>query len=127
MLNALIAINRALTRGGPRLGLSRMLLKDIHQAFGGELRALLVGGAFTEPATIAFFHDLGIPIYNGYGCTEACTAITLNDLKPFRPDTVGKPVPGMEIRILNPIGRWNRRSGRAQQDGDVALSRRSAK
>ena len=61
-----------------------------------------MGGAFTEPATIAFFHDLGIPIYNGYGCTEACTAITLNDQKPFRPDTVGKPVRGMEIRIVNP-------------------------
>ncbi len=98
MLDALISINRALTRGGPRLGLSRALLKDVHQAFGGGLRALLVGGAFTEPATIAFFHDLGIPIYNGYGCTEACTAITLNDQKPFRPETVGRPVRGMEIR-----------------------------
>ncbi len=101
VLNALISINRALTRGGPRLGLSRVLLKDIHQAFGGSLRALLVGGAFTEPATIAFFHDLGVPIYNGYGCTEACTAITLNDQKPFRPDTVGRPVLGMEIRTRN--------------------------
>ncbi len=71
-----------------------------HSAVG--LHALLVGGAFTEPATIAFFHDLGIPIYNGYGSTEACTAISINDLKPFRPDTLGKPVRGMEIRILNP-------------------------
>ncbi len=48
------------------------------------------------------FHDLGIPIYNGYGCTEACTAITLNDLRPFRPETVGRPVRGMEIRIVEP-------------------------
>jgi long-chain acyl-CoA synthetase len=79
-----------------------VLLKDIHNAFGGGLQALLVGGAFTEPATIEFFHDIGIPIYNGYGCTEACTAITLNDLRPFRPDTVGKPVRGMEIRIVQP-------------------------
>jgi long-chain acyl-CoA synthetase len=102
VLNALIALNSALTRGRPRPGLSRMLLKDVHKAFGSRLRALLVGGAFTEPATIQFFHDLGIPIYNGYGCTEACTAITLNDLKPFRPDTVGRPVAGMEIRTLNP-------------------------
>ncbi len=102
MLNALIGVNRALTKQKPRPGLSRMLLKDIHKAFGGELRALLVGGAFTEPATIEFFHDIGIPIYNGYGCTEACTAITLNDLRPFRPDTVGKPVRGMEIRIVEP-------------------------
>ena len=108
VLNALISVNGALTRRRPRLGLSRMLLKDIHQAFGGSLRALLVGGAFTEPSTIAFFHDLGIPIYNGYGCTEACTAITLNDQKPFRPETVGRPVRGMEIRILN-AGRGRRR------------------
>jgi long-chain acyl-CoA synthetase len=98
MLDVLIGINCALTRSRPRLGLSRALLKDVHQAFGGGLRALLVGGAFTEPATIAFFHDLGIPIYNGYGCTEACTAITLNELRPFRPETVGPPVRGMEIR-----------------------------
>jgi long-chain acyl-CoA synthetase len=101
LLAMLISINRALTGGRPRLGLSRTLLKDVHQAFGGGLRALLVGGAFTEPATIRFFHDLGIPIYNGYGCTEACTAITLNDQKPFRPDTVGRPVRGMEIRTRN--------------------------
>jgi long-chain acyl-CoA synthetase len=101
-LHALIRANAALTRRRPRLGLSRILLKDIHQAFGGGLRALLVGGAFTEPAMIEFFHGLGIPIYNGYGSTEACTAITVNDLKPFRPDTVGKPVRGMEIRVENP-------------------------
>jgi long-chain acyl-CoA synthetase len=102
LLNAMIAINRALTHRRPHPAISRALLKDVHKAFGGNLRALLVGGAFTEPATIAFFHDLGIPIYNGYGSTEACTAITINDLKPFRPDTLGPPVRGMEIRILNP-------------------------
>jgi long-chain acyl-CoA synthetase len=102
VLGILISINRALTHARPRLALSRMLLKDVHRAFGGGLRALLVGGAFTEPATISFFHDLGIPIYNGYGCTEACTAITLNDQEPFRPDTVGPPVRGMEIRTRNP-------------------------
>lgn len=101
VLDALIAANRKFTQKKPRPRLSRMLLKDIHAAFGGGLRALLVGGAFTEPAIIEFFHDLGIPIYNGYGCTEACTAITVNDLRPMRADTVGKPVSGMEIRILN--------------------------
>ena len=102
LLNALIAANRAMTKGKPRLWLSRKLLKDVHAAFGGQLRALLVGGAFTDPATIEFFHDLGIPIYNGYGATEACTAIAINDQKPFRPETVGKTVSGLELRILNP-------------------------
>lgn len=102
ILNALISINRALTRSRPHVRLSRMLLPQIHKAFGGELRAIFVGGAFTEPSTLQFFYDLGIPVGNGYGLTEAGTVITLNDFKPFRADTVGKPLPGTEVRIANP-------------------------
>jgi len=101
-LKALVAINKALTKGRPRPGISRLLLKQVHEAFGSELRAIIVGGAFTEPQTLQFFYDLGIPVANGYGLTEAGTAITVNDLKPFRADTVGMPLPGMEVRIVNP-------------------------
>ncbi|HEX3372070.1 MAG TPA: AMP-binding protein, partial [Candidatus Acidoferrales bacterium] len=102
VFNALVAVNKALTKRRPLLGLSRFLLKQVHDAFGGELRAIIVGGAFTEPETLQFFYDLGIPVANGYGLTEAGTAITVNDLKPFRADTVGKPLPGMEVRIVHP-------------------------
>jgi long-chain acyl-CoA synthetase len=101
ILDALISANRALTRRRPNLKLSRALLGQVHEAFGGGLRALFVGGAFTEPATLQFFYDLGIQVGNGYGCTEAGTAITLNDFKPFRADTVGKPLPEMELKIVN--------------------------
>jgi long-chain acyl-CoA synthetase len=79
-----------------------MLLRNIHRGFGGELLALITGGAFMEPTSMQFFYDLGLPVVNGYGLTEAGTALTLNDLKPFRADTVGKPLPGVELRILNP-------------------------
>ena len=102
IFNALVAVNKAFTKGRPRLGLSRRLLPQVHEAFGGELRAIIVGGAFTEPQTLQFFYDLGIPVANGYGLTEAGTAITVNDLKPFRADTVGRPLPGMQVRIVNP-------------------------
>jgi long-chain acyl-CoA synthetase len=102
VFNALVAVNKALTKAKPRLGISRRLLKQVHEAFGGELRAVIVGGAFTEPQTLQFFYDLGIPVANGYGLTETVVAVTVNDLKPFRADTVGKPLPGMEVRILNP-------------------------
>jgi long-chain acyl-CoA synthetase len=102
VFDALVAVNKALTKSKPRLGISRRLLKQVHEAFGGELRAIIVGGAFTEPQTLQFFYDLGIPVANGYGLTEAGTAITVNDLKPFRADTVGKPLPGMQVRIVNP-------------------------
>jgi long-chain acyl-CoA synthetase len=102
VLAALIAVNKRFTHSRPHLVLSRLLLRQVHHAFGGKLRAVIVGGAFTEPQTLQFFYDLGIPVANGYGLTEACTAITVNDLKPFRADTVGRPLPGTEVRIVKP-------------------------
>jgi long-chain acyl-CoA synthetase len=102
LLNRLIALNKLLTKTRPKVKLSRRLLPQVHNAFGGELLALITGAAFVEPSTLQFFYDLGIPVTNGYGLTEAGTALTLNDLKPFRADTVGKPLPGVELRILNP-------------------------
>ncbi len=101
-LRALMRLNRWLTRRRPNVRLSRRLFPDVHRAFGGHLEMLIVGGAFSEPATLQFFYDLGIPVANGYGLTEACTAVTVNDLRPFRADTVGKPLPGVEVKILNP-------------------------
>src|ERR1700722_17254846 len=102
ILGAAIGVNRAVTRKQPNLKVSRALLRQVHAAFGGELRALFVGGAFTEPKTLQFFYDLGIPVGNGYGCTEAGTVISVNDLNPFRADTVGKPLPGVEVKIADP-------------------------
>src|SRR5206468_6414943 len=92
----------ALTCKQLNVELSRKLLPGVHLAFGGELLALITGGAFIDPQTLQFFFELGIPVANGYGLTEACTVLTLNDLKPFRADTVGKPLPGVDLRILNP-------------------------
>jgi len=116
LLDRLIGLNKLLTWRRPHVRLSRRLLPQVHKAFGGELRALIVGGAFTEPSTLQFFYDLGVPVTCGYGLTEACTAVTLNDLKPFRADTVGKPLPGTEVRILNPD---------ADNIGEVAVRSRS--
>src|ERR1700693_4434419 len=104
ILDRLIGLNKMVTRRRPHVEISRRLLPQVHRAFGGELLALIVGGAFTDPSTLQFFYDLGIPVTCGYGLTEACTAVALNDLKPFCADTVGKPLPGTEVRLLNPDG-----------------------
>src|ERR1700736_1304301 len=101
-LDRMIGLNKLLTRRRPNVKLSRRLLPGVHRGFGGELLALITGGAFMEPSTMQFFYDLGLPVVNGYGLTEGGTALTLNDLKPFRADTVGKPLQGVELRILNP-------------------------
>ncbi len=102
ILKSLIAGNKFLTRRRPHVEWSRTLLPQVHRAFGDRLLALFTGGAFMEASTLQFFYDLGIPIANGYGLTEAGTALTLNDFKPFRADTVGKPLSGVELRILSP-------------------------
>lgn len=99
--NQLLSLNKALTKRQPNLDLSRKLLKQVHEAFGGELKAIFTGGTFCAPQVIQFFYDLGIQVSIGYGLTEAGTTITLNDLNPFRADTVGKPLPGMEVKVVN--------------------------
>jgi long-chain acyl-CoA synthetase len=100
LVRQLMKYNRRLTQAGPKPALSRRLFPQIHEAFGNELLAIITGGAFAEPSTLQFFYDLGIPVANGYGLTEAGTAITVNDLKPFRADTVGKPLPGFEVKMV---------------------------
>src|SRR6202043_2586746 len=102
VLERSIAVNKFFTGWRPDVRLSRVMLRQVHKAFGGELRAMFTGGAFMEPSTLQFFYDLGVPVANGYGLTEAGTVLTLNDLKPFRADSVGKALPGVDLRVLNP-------------------------
>lgn len=96
------SLNAALTRRVPRPAVSRRLLRDVHAAFGGRLRHLFCGGAWVHPEDARFFYRLGIPVVIGYGLTEACTVVTVNDLAPFRADTVGAPLPGVDLKVADP-------------------------
>lgn len=98
-VHALTELNDLATLREPRPWLSRKLLKPIHDRFGGRLKLMFVGGAFVEPELAEFFYRLGLPVVIGYGLTEACTVLTLNDGKPLRSDTVGRPVPGVELTL----------------------------
>jgi len=102
IVDSLINVNHTLTLKRPNTQISKLLLKPIHDAFGGHLKVLFCGGAFVPPARAEFFYRLGLPVAIGYGLTEASTVVTLNDLAPFRPDTVGLPVPNVQLRIANP-------------------------
>jgi Long-chain acyl-CoA synthetases (AMP-forming) len=95
-------LNGSLTRKRPRPALSRLLFKNIHDHFGGRLRKIIVGGAYVDRDLAEFFYQIGIPVAIGYGLTEAGTALTLNDLQPFRGDTVGRPLPGVSLEIRDP-------------------------
>jgi long-chain acyl-CoA synthetase len=98
-IDALCAANELATMRAPSHRLSSALLKPVHDRFGGKLRQIFAGGAFVEPDLAQFFYRLGFPVAIGYGLTEACMVLTVNDLKPFRATTVGRAVTGVELEL----------------------------
>ncbi len=101
LVSGLMQVNEVATLRAPKPWLSRTLLKPIHERFGGKLKYIFAGGAFVDADLAAFFYRLGLPVAIGYGLTEGCTVLTLNDGKPMRFDTVGRPVGGVELRLRN--------------------------
>lgn len=79
--------------------LDRLVRARIRERFGGRLKAFISGGAALAPETALFFQSLGIRILQGYGQTEASPLIACNRPSRIRHDTVGPPMPDVEVRI----------------------------
>ncbi len=79
--------------------LDRLVRAKVRARFGGRLRAAMSGGARLEPELGRFFLALGLLVLQGYGQTEAGPAIAANSPLDPCPDTVGRPLPGVELRI----------------------------
>ncbi|HVD00195.1 MAG TPA: long-chain fatty acid--CoA ligase [Candidatus Dormibacteraeota bacterium] len=84
-----------------RLGpLGGVILKPVRQRIGGtRLRMFVSGGAPLAESVESFFWRLGIPIYNGWGMTETTSGAIANSPGSHRYGTVGKAMPGVEIRF----------------------------
>ncbi|MDT0466933.1 AMP-dependent synthetase/ligase [Streptomyces gibsoniae] len=76
-----------------------LVYAKIREAFGGRLRACVSGSAALAPEIGYFFAGAGIHILEGYGLTESSAASFVNPGEAYRTGTVGKPVPGTEVRI----------------------------
>ncbi|MBW1598303.1 long-chain fatty acid--CoA ligase [Streptomyces sp. JJ38] len=77
----------------------RLVYKKLRDAFGGRLRACVSGSAALAPDIGYFFAGAGIHILEGYGLTESSAASFVNPGMSYRTGTVGKPLPGCEVRI----------------------------
>ncbi|MEQ1876381.1 MAG: AMP-binding protein [Bdellovibrionia bacterium] len=79
--------------------LRKKLFKQIHDRYGGNLRRFVVGGSSLDPAIFDFYNAMELPVFEGYGLTETGPIITVNSEESRRRGTVGKPLPGVEVRI----------------------------
>ncbi|TDD34949.1 AMP-dependent synthetase [Actinomadura sp. KC06] len=86
------------------------LREAARELFGGRIRYLWTGSAPANPATLSFFDDCGLPIYEGYGLNETCIA-TKNHPGAHRRGSVGRAVRGKEI-LIDADGVINVRSDR---------------
>ena len=71
----------------------------VRRIFGGNIKALISGGAALSPQIGLFFNKIGLTLLQGYGQTEAAPLISCNTKKFNNPDTVGFPVKDVEIKI----------------------------
>jgi len=75
------------------------LFKNVRAIFGGNVRHAVSGAAPIAKEILEFFWAAGVPVLEGYGMTETATAATVCTVEDYKFGTVGKPFPGVEIKI----------------------------
>ncbi|MFZ1155723.1 MAG: long-chain fatty acid--CoA ligase, partial [Solirubrobacteraceae bacterium] len=75
------------------------LFKNVRAIFGGSVRHAVSGAAPIAKEILEFFWAAGVPVLEGYGMTETATAATVCTVEDHKFGTVGKPFPGVEIKI----------------------------
>jgi long-chain acyl-CoA synthetase len=79
----------------------RLVFGPLKQRFGGKLRFLISGAAPLPQEIAEFFHAIGLLVLEGYGLTESSAATTVNTPEDYVLGTVGKPLPGTQVRIAD--------------------------
>lgn len=79
----------------------RMVFSKIRKRFGGRLRIMVSGAAPLSDDVQSFFNIIGMQIVEGYGLTETSAPISCNTPETNRLGTVGKPLPGVDVRIAS--------------------------
>jgi len=84
--------------------LDRLVLSKVRDRFGGKLRYGCVAGAACPTEVLSFMDAIGISVLEGYGLTETSPIITLNSPEQRSIGSVGKPIPGVTVFIIDENG-----------------------
>lgn len=79
--------------------LKKLVADSVVEKLGGRLKAAISGGAALCPEIARVFIGLGVPIYQGYGLTETSPVLSVNTPGANIPASIGKPLPGIEVKI----------------------------
>ena len=79
----------------------KALYQNVRNIFGGRIRQCVTGAAPIAPEILEFFYACGVPVMEGYGMTETSTVATGQTPDDFRFGSIGKPLPGVEIKIAD--------------------------
>ncbi|APF20849.1 AMP-dependent synthetase and ligase [Caldithrix abyssi DSM 13497] len=82
----------------------KVLFRKIRDSFGGRLQFFIGGGALLDIEMQRFFYAIGIPMFQGYGLTEAAPVISSNKPHEHKLGTSGKVLKGMEVKIVDERG-----------------------
>jgi long-chain acyl-CoA synthetase len=77
------------------------LFGKVRAIFGGSVRQAITGAAPIAPDILEFFHAAGVPVNEGYGLSESTAIGTLNTLDAVRIGSIGRAVPGCEVRVAD--------------------------
>ena len=76
----------------------KIVYSALREALGGSLRVVISGGAPLDPHLCHFFIEIGVPIYEGWGLTEAHT-VCVNRIGKRKVGTVGQPIGSMQVMV----------------------------
>ncbi|MBU1299045.1 MAG: long-chain fatty acid--CoA ligase [Bacteroidetes bacterium] len=86
----------------------KLVFHKLKQATGGKIKFFVSGGAALGREFGEFFEAVGLKIIEGYGLTESSPVITANRLDDYKFGAVGKPIPGVEVKIAEDSEIWAR-------------------
>ncbi|MEA3291709.1 MAG: AMP-binding protein [Pseudomonadota bacterium] len=112
--NIMLGLEKRFAEGGEGLRRYRAVLKKLpvplrrrlnaplRKKFGGRIKYWVSGGSHLDGRISRYYHNLGLPLRQGYGLTETSPVVSLQDDFDSAVESVGKPIEGVEVKIHQP-------------------------